>query len=90
MIFTLCRFESIGFYSLIVSLSLCLFVHLHGSLPFGSWNNLGQALLDLDEFSDAIVHLLDSFVFGETQSTLVRDVVNTTDGFSVLSCGSTN
>lgn len=57
------------------------------SVVMDTVGSLGQALFDLDEFGDAIVHLLDGLVFGETQTTSVRDVVNAADSFSVFAGG---
>jgi len=44
-------------------------------------------LLHLDEFGDAIVHLLDGIVFGETHAPLVGDVVDAALGFGVFTAG---
>lgn len=49
-------------------------------------NNL-QALLELDQLGDAIVHLLDGIEFGETHATLVGDVVDTALSLGVLAAG---
>jgi len=47
-----------------------------------------QALLELDQLGDAIVHLLDGIEFGQTHATLVGDVVDTALGLGVLTAGS--
>lgn len=49
-----------------------------------------KLLLDLDELSNSIVHLLDSLVLGETKTSLVGDVVDATLSFSVLTTSSTD
>ncbi|GMT11836.1 hypothetical protein PFISCL1PPCAC_3133, partial [Pristionchus fissidentatus] len=51
---------------------------------------LGGSLLQLNELLDAIVHLLDGLVLGETQTSLVRDIVNTSGGVGVLSVDAAN
>lgn len=47
-------------------------------------------LLELDELQDTVLHLLDGLVLSETHAPLVGDVVDTTDGFSVFTGGSTD
>lgn len=49
-----------------------------------------QALLDLDELSNTIVHLLDGIVLCESHAALVGDVIDATLSFGVLTTGSTH
>lgn len=44
-------------------------------------------LLQADEFLETVVHLLDGLVLGETHTTFVRNVVDTTFGFGVFTSG---
>lgn len=46
-----------------------------------------QGLLNFDQFSDAVVHLLDGVVLGESHAPLVRDVVDAALSLGVLSAG---
>lgn len=46
-----------------------------------------QCLLNFDQFSDAIVHLLDGVVLGESHAPLVGDVVDSTLSLGVLAAG---
>lgn len=43
-----------------------------------------EAGLELDEFSDAVVHLLHSLIFGEAETALVGDIVNAALGLGML------
>lgn len=49
-----------------------------------------QRLFNLDEFRNAIVHLLDGLVFSQTHAALVGDVIDTALGFGVFAAGSTD
>lgn len=46
-----------------------------------------QALFNFDELGDAIVHFLNSLVFGQTETTTVGDVVDSANGFGVFTGG---
>lgn len=43
-----------------------------------------QALLNLDELSNAIGHLFGGLVFGQAQTALVRDVIDASNRFRVF------
>jgi hypothetical protein len=53
-------------------------------------NYLSSLLLHADELLETIVHLLDGLVFSQTHAAFVRDVVNTTFSFGVLTSSTTD
>ena len=44
-------------------------------------------LLKTDQLLESVVHLLDGLVFGQAHAALVRDIVDTSLGFGVLTVG---
>ena len=57
-------------------------------LERGQSLSLLLGLLQLDELLDSIVHLLDSLVFTESESSLVRDVIHSSLALRVFSVDS--
>jgi len=53
-------------------------------------DNFLGSLLELDEFEDTVLHLLDSLVLCETHAALVGDVIDAALGLGVLAAGTTD
>lgn len=49
-----------------------------------------QFLLNFDQFGDTVVHFLDGFELSKSHTSLVRDVVDATFSFGVLTSGTTD